>query len=99
MFLDHVENVLCHTRDIPFLLSLKNVVILCGTNDIYKDSPHDIIQSLIAIGSVFKNQSCHPNIFIAGILPRDESFWINGLIIHEVNNLFKCKKFSFYKSK
>ena len=33
---DRVENVLWRARDIPFLLSLKNVVILCGTNNITK---------------------------------------------------------------
>ena len=88
---DRVENVLWRARDIPSLLSLKNVVILCGTNNINKDSSYDIAQGLIAIGSVFKNQSSHPNIFICGILPRDESFSINRLIINEVNDLLKSK--------
>ena len=36
---DRVENVLWRARDIPFLLSLKNLVIFCGTNNINKDSP------------------------------------------------------------
>ena len=90
---DRVENVLWRARDIPFLPSLKNVVILCGTNNINKDSPYDIAQGLIAIGSVFKNQSSNPNIFICGLLPRDESFSINRLIINEVNDLLKYKCF------
>ena len=51
---DRVDNVLWRARDIPFLPSLKNVVILCGTNNINKDSPDDIAQGLIAIGSVFE---------------------------------------------
>ena len=88
---DRVENVLWCARDIPFLPSLKNVVILCGANNINKDSPYDIAQGLIAIGSVFKNQSSNPNIFICGLLPRDESFSINRLIINEVNDLLKSK--------
>ena len=33
------ENVLWCARDISFFLSLKNVVLLCGTNNINKDSP------------------------------------------------------------
>ena len=61
---DRVENVLWRATDISFLPSLKNVVILCGTNNINKDSPFDIAQGLIAIGSVFKNLSSNPNIFI-----------------------------------
>ena len=99
---DRVENVLWRARDIPFLPSLKNVVILCSTNNINKDSPYDIVQGLIAINSVFKNSSSNPNIFICGILPCDESFSISRLITNEVNNLLKIKmfsyKFSFYKS-
>ena len=59
---DHVENLLWRARDVPS--SLKNVVILCGTNNINKDSPYDIAQGLIAIGSVFKNRSSHPNIYL-----------------------------------
>ena len=46
---------------------------------------------MIAIGSVFKTQSSNPNIFICGILPCDESFSINRLIINEVNDLLKSK--------
>ena len=91
---DRVENVLWRATDISFLPSLKNVVILCGTNNINhinKHSPYDIVQGFIAIGSVFKNQSSNPNTFICGILPCDESFSINRLIINEVNDLLKSK--------
>ena len=88
---DRVENVLWHARDIPFLPSLKNVGVLCGTNNINKDSPYDITQGLIVIGSVFKNRSSNPSLFICGIVPRNESFSINRLIINEVNNLLKSK--------
>ena len=61
----------------------------------YEKSDHwslyDITQGLIAIGSVFKNQSSNPNIVFCGLLPRDESFSINRLIINEVNDLLKSK--------
>ena len=72
---DRLENVLWRTRYIPFFQSLKNVVILYGTNNINKDSPYDIAQVLIVIGSVFNNQSSKPNIFICGLLHQDESFF------------------------
>ena len=48
---------------------------------------------MITIGLVFKNQSSNPNISICGLLPRDESFSINRLIINEVNYLLKYKCF------
>ena len=88
---DRVENVLWRAIDIPFLPSLKDVVILCRTNNINKDPLYDITQGLIAIGSVFKNQSSNPNIFICGLLPRDESFSISRLIVNDVNDLLKSK--------
>ena len=90
---DRVENVICRARDILFLSSLQNIVILCGTNNVNKDPPYDIFQDSIDIGSVFKNQSSNPNIFICGILPPpcSESFLINKLIINEVNDLLKSK--------
>ena len=45
---DRVEHVLWRYRDIAFPPRLKNIVIICGTNNINKD-PHDIAQGLIAI--------------------------------------------------
>ena len=88
---DCVENVLWRAREIPFIPSLKNVVILCGTNNINKDSPYDIAQGLIAIGSAFKNQPSNPNIFICGILPRDGYCSINRLTINEINDLLESR--------
>ena len=40
---DCVENVLWRVRDIAFPPRLKNVVILCGTNNINKDPPYGIV--------------------------------------------------------
>ena len=75
----------------PFLPSLKNVVILCGTNNINKDLPYDIAQGFYAICSAFKNQPSNPNIFICVILPHDGPCLINKLIINEVNDLLEYK--------
>ena len=88
---DCAGNVLWRARDIPFLPSLRDIVILCGTDNITKDSSYDITQGLTAVGSVFKTLSSSPNIFICEILPRYESFSINRLIINEVNDLLKSK--------
>ena len=73
---DRVEDVLWCVKDIAFPPRLKNVVILCGTNNINKDPPDDIVQGLIAIGSSFKSRFNSPNIFICGLLPRDKCFSI-----------------------
>ena len=61
---DRVKHVLRRVRDIGFTSGLKNVVILCGTNNINKDSTHDIIEGLIGIVSSFKNRSSNPKLSI-----------------------------------
>ena len=59
----------------------KNVIILCGINNICTDSPYDIAQCLIDIGVCFRNRSSKIKIFISGILPRDECFSVNRMLI------------------
>ena len=95
---DRVENVLWSVRYIAFPPRLKNIVILCGTNNINKDPRYDIAQGLIAIGSSVKNRFNNPNIFICGLLPRDEYVSINRVIIDEINDLlsFKCSVNNFH---
>ena len=88
---DRVENVLWCAREIPFISSLENVVILCGTNNINEDSPYDIAQGLITIASALKNQPSNLNIFICGILPRDGYCSINRLTINEINDLLESR--------
>ena len=53
--------------DLPLIPSFQNVVILCGTINVNKDPPYDIVQGLIVIGSVFKRQSSKSNISNSGI--------------------------------
>ena len=93
-----VEHVLWRVRDTAFPLQLKNVVILCRTNNTNKDPPHGIVQGLIAIGSSFKIQFNYPNIFFCGLLPSDESISINRVIIDETNDFlsFKCSENNFH---
>ena len=73
--------------------------ILCGRNNVNEDFLHDIFQGFIDIESVFKNQSTNSNMFIYGILRRDENFLVKRLIINNVNVLriskFSVKSFHF----
>ena len=75
---DRVGYVLWCVRDIAFPPRFKNVVILCGTNNINKDPPahlhstpsppDDIVQGLIAIVSSFKDRLNNPNITIIWLM-------------------------------
>ena len=86
---DRVQHVLWRAHDLRRLSSLRNVIILCGSNNLYKDSPDDIANGLIKIGSCFKQGNNDINVFICGILPRDDISSINRLLIKETNNISK----------
>ena len=51
-----------------------------------KDSPKDIANSLIKIPSCFKQENSAINVFICGILPRNDLYSINRLLIKKKTN-------------
>ena len=67
---DRIERVLWRALKFLVFLSLKNIVVLCVTNNLPLDSPEDIADGILEIARSFKtNYSC-VNIIICGILPR-----------------------------
>ena len=86
-----MQNVLCRVEHLPISSSLKNAVILCGTNISQQDSPEDIVDGIIEIGHCFKKRHHHINIFICGLLPRDECTSINRVYVIETNKILKVK--------
>ena len=69
---DRVQHVLWRAHDLRCFSSLRNVIILCGTNNLYQDSPEDIANGLMKIASFFKQGNKFTNVFISGILPHDD---------------------------
>ena len=63
--------------------NLKNVIILCGTNNVCTGFPYDIAQCLIDIGVCFRDRSSKITIFIS----RDECYSVNRMLIKEINTL------------
>ena len=88
---DRAENVLWRALHLPEMSYLKNVIVLCGTNNICTDSPYDIAQCLIDIGVCFRNRSSKIKIFISVIFPRDACYSVNRMLIKEINISLKCK--------
>ena len=76
---------------------VRNVVILCGTNNLHLDKPEDITDGIIEIGTTFKRLYTHINVFICGILPRDFYWLRNRAFINDVNEILKLNfvRFSF----
>ena len=88
---DRFQNVLWRVQNLPVISSLKNLVILCGTNNLFQDSPEDIADGVIEIAETFQSKYNSVNIAIGGILPRDASSSINRVLIKEVNEILKEK--------
>ena len=66
---DRVQNVIWRPQNLP-------VIILCGTNNLFQDSPEDIADGVIEIAETFQCKYNSINIAIGGILPRDASWSI-----------------------
>ena len=86
---DRVEIVLWRAIDLPLPSSVKNFVILCGTNNISIDTPRDIADCIISIGSILQKKSCGINASICGLIQRDEGWLVNRVLINEVNEILK----------
>ena len=63
-----MENVFWRAINLPKMPYLKHVVILCGINNINKESSFDIAECLIEIGEYFQERSLKVKIVISGIL-------------------------------
>ena len=86
-----MENVLWRAINSPMMPHLEHVIILCGTNNINKDSPFDIGECLIEIGKYFKERPRNIRIVISGIRPRDECWSVNRIIISKFNDILADK--------
>lgn len=67
--------------------SVKHVINLCGTNNLYEDPPYEIVDGIIAAASVLEKKYNDPKIIVFALLPRDESWSKNQIIIKEINEL------------
>ena len=67
-----MQNVLWRTQNFLINSSLKNAIILCGTNNLHHDYPEDIVDCIIKIGHCFKKRHHHVKVLIWRLLPCDE---------------------------
>ena len=92
-----VENVLWLAMNLSILPSLKNVVALCGTNNLFTDPPMDIADCIVNIGFCLCEKSSNISVFICGLIPRDESWSVNRVLIKDITGILKylCLKHDF----
>lgn len=88
---DRVENIFWRATNFPKILYLQHAIILCGANNINKDSPFDITECLVELDKYFEERSQNVKIVISGILPLYECWSVNRIIISEINNILADK--------
>ena len=86
---DRIKNVLWWAINLALLSFVKNVVILCRTNNIPINTPCGIANSIISIASIFQKKPSGINVSVCGLIPCDECWSVNRVIIDEVNEILK----------
>ena len=68
---DKTQHVLWRANNICVPLSVKHIVVHCGTNNLDHNSPNDISNAIMEIGKTLRNKTSNIQIILTGILPRD----------------------------
>ena len=84
-----MENVLWQTKNLLKPPLLNNVVVLCGTNNLFTDTLLDIADCIVNIGSCLCEKFSSVNVFICRLIPRDDSWSANRVLIKDVNRILK----------
>ena len=83
---DRAENVLWRTISLPLLLYVQNIVVQCGINNISTNSPRNLTVCIVDVSTIFQRKSNTVNI-ICGLIPPDECWSVNRLLINKVNGI------------
>lgn len=75
---------------LPISSLVKNVVILCGTNNIFVDSYTNIAECIFNIGPCLREKSSNISDFMYGLISRNESWFVNSILIKDFNRILKC---------
>ena len=83
---DHIENVLWRVKNLDFPNTVSFVLLQCGTNNLAKDSPIDIVNGILSIGVNILDRFEKISVLITGILPRESKTSSKRSIIDYVNS-------------
>ena len=83
------QHILWPVEPLPLQIHLKYVTIHCGTNNISKDSPSEIANSILCIALLIKKRNPCLKIIITGTFPRNGKFSRFRIIVPQINQLLK----------
>ena len=77
--------------------SVQNIVVQCRTTNISSDSPRDIADGIVDVDTIFQRKSNTVNIILCVLIPRDDCWSFNRLLINKLNDILKyeCHKNGF----
>ena len=78
--------------------SVEYVIIHCGTNNLWHNSPLKIAEGLINIVCILKKNYKNLHIFVSCLLPRDDENSVKRSVLYAVNGYLKefcTKKFHY----
>ena len=83
--------------NLPKSPSIRNAIILCGTNNIQYDTTEDIVDGILEIALTLRSKYHLINVAICGLIPHDDNWSINRIYVNEINNdlPYKCKQNGF----
>ena len=86
------QNFLWRSNNFPSFPSFQNAVILCGANNIQRNSSEDIVDGILEIALALRRKYNNLKIAVCGLLHRDENWSVNRIYITEKNNYlsYKC---------
>ena len=88
---DKVENLSWRAENLEFPPAIRQIVILCGTNNIDANTPTNIANGLLCSTLTMKKRNSVTNVYIIGLLPRDFRETHMRNMIKEVNELIREK--------
>ena len=88
---EKVKNLLWRVENLEFPPAIRQIVILCGTNNIDANTPNDIANGLLCSALTIKKRSSVTNVYITGLLPGDFRETRMRNKIKEVNELIRKK--------
>ena len=91
---DRIENVSWSINDIVLPMSIRSVVIHCGTSNIDTSSSDEISVGVVTIARSIFHRYPNIEIIVSGLLPRDIHWSTRRVKINETNDYLRdyCKK-------
>ena len=89
-----MESILWQCQNLPSSPHLQNVVIMCGANNIQRNSVEDIVDKIVEISLSLRGQYYPIAISVCSLLPCDNDWSIKRVYTDEINNYVCCKSIS-----